>query len=65
MSNSKLLSLLDSVESKLGLLVQRAIRDDFQRGTSTSVELMNLHFAIIKQNGKIRTALRRGLQAQS
>jgi hypothetical protein len=65
MSNSQLLSLLDSVESELGFLVQRAIRDDFQRGTSTFVELMNFQFAVIKQNGKIRKALRRGSQTQS
>ncbi len=65
MSNSQLLSLLNSVESRLGRIVQRAIINDFQRGTSTSIELMNLQFAIIKQNGKIRKALRRKSQAQS
>jgi hypothetical protein len=64
MSNSQLLRLLDSAESRLGRIVRRAIINDFQRGTFTSFELMNLQFTIIKQNGKIRKALRES-QAQS
>jgi hypothetical protein len=64
MSNSQLLRLLDSAESRLGRIVRRAIINDFQRGTSTFVELINLQFAVINQNGKIRKAFRES-QAQS
>ena len=53
MSHFKLFSLLASLEFKLGLAVQQAMRRDFETGTSTAIELMNLHFAVIKQNGKI------------
>jgi hypothetical protein len=65
MSHSKLFSLLDSLEFQLGLVVQQAMRRDFETGTSTATELMNLHFAVIIQNGKIRGKIRRALSSNS